>query len=216
MAFKKQSSDLSRGIKVYLLSKEKKNVLENPFNGEYLRRLRNREAETSEHFYAYFKLRLQAKLRARRLREADVQDIMQETFACVLRGVDNDAIRTPEAFGGYVSGVCDNLLKDFFNGSLSRERLCIDIDEIDLSDPTPGIETDILRRERQELAKRILDDMYPKHRNLLRANLFEELSNAEMCARFGASSPDTLRVMLYRARKRFAKACRKRGLDFSC
>jgi RNA polymerase sigma factor (sigma-70 family) len=216
MAFKKQSSDLSRGITVYLLSKEKKNVLENPFNGEYLCRLRNREAETSEHFYAYFKQRLQAKLRARRIREADVQDIMQETFACVLRGVDNGSIRTPEAFGGYVSGVCDNLLKDFFNGRLSREQFCVDIDQIDLSDPTPGIETDILRRERQEIAQGILEDMSPKNRNLLRAKLFEELSNDEMCARFGASSPNTLRVMLCRARKRFAKACRKRGLDFSC
>lgn len=216
MAFKKQRSDLSHEITVYLLSKEKKNVLENPFNGEYLRRLRNREAETSEHFYAYFKQRLQIKLRARRIREADVQDIMQETLLCVLRAIDNDTIRTAEAFGGYVSGVCDNLLKDFFNGCLSREQLRVDVDEIDLSDPTPGIETDILRRERQELVQAILDDMSPKNRNLLRAKIFEELSNDEMCARFGASSPDTVRVMLCRARKRFAKACRKRGLDFSC
>src|SRR5215475_10382693 len=132
MAFDKQSSDLSRGITVYLLSKEKKKVLDNPFNGEYLRRLRNREAETSEHFYAYFKPRLQIKLRARWLREADVQELMQETIVRVLHGVYNDAIRTPEAFGGYVSGVCDNVLKEFFNGCLSREQLCVDIDEIDL------------------------------------------------------------------------------------
>jgi RNA polymerase sigma factor (sigma-70 family) len=216
MASKKSSSDFSRGITAYLLSKEKKKVLENPFNGEYLRRLRNREAETSEHFYAYFKPRLQAKLRARRLSESDVQELMQDTIVRVLQGVYNDAIRTPEAFGGYVSGVCDNVLRDFFNGSLSRERFFVDIDEIDLSDPTPGIEADILRRERQELAQGILDDMSPKNRNLLRAKVHEELSNDEMCARFGASSPDTVRVMLCRARKRFAKACRKRGLDFSC
>jgi RNA polymerase sigma factor (sigma-70 family) len=216
MAFKKQSSDLSHGITVYLLSKEKKKVLHNPFDAEYLRRLKNREEETSEHFYSHFKPRLQVKLRARWLREADVQEIVQETLVRVLRCVYDDIVRTPEAFGGFVSGVCDNVLKDFFKGCLSRERFSVDIDEIDLSDPTPGIEADILRRERQELAKSILADLSPKDRNLLRAKLFDELGNDEMCARFGASSPGTLRVMLCRARDRFAKACRKRGLDFSC
>jgi RNA polymerase sigma factor (sigma-70 family) len=215
MPFNK-SSDFNHGPAVYSRTTEKKKVLHNPFNGEYLRRLKNREVETSEHFYAYFKPRLQMKLRARWLRESDVQEIVQETLVRVLNGVYNDIIRTPEAFGGFVSGVCDNIVRDFLNGCMSHERFCVDIDGIDLSDPTPGIEADILRRERQELVKRILDDLSSKDRNLLRAKLFEELNNDEMCARFGVSSPDRLRVMLHRARNRFADVCRKRGLDFSC
>lgn len=216
MPFSKQNSAWSSRSAIYLLPTENKRVFHNPFDNEYLRGLRNRDVKTEEHFCAYFKARLRTKLLAHRLKEADIQEIMQETFGRVLESVYNNNVRTPGAFGGFVSGVCDNVLKDFLNGCKFRERFCVDIDGIDAPDPTPGTEDGILRRERQELVKSILDDLSPKDRELLRAKIFEELSQDEMCRRFGLSSPERLRVMLHRARSRFAKACRERGLDFSC
>ncbi|HWZ44425.1 MAG TPA: sigma-70 family RNA polymerase sigma factor [Candidatus Saccharimonadales bacterium] len=207
MAFDGQSS-LRMGIhEVQSISKEK--VPENPFNAEYLQRLKNHDAEIETHFDAYFRPRLRAKLRSRRLREPDIQDLVHETLGRVLKAVQNDEILCPAAFGGYVNKVCCNITLDFWKDS----KIFEDIDEHDVPDPDPGVETLFFRREKQQLVAEILKDLRPKDRNLLRAKFFDHLDTEEMCARFGASSPDHLRLLLHRARKRFARACKKRGLD---
>jgi RNA polymerase sigma factor (sigma-70 family) len=202
---------------VYFAPKYKENekMVENPFSAEYLRRLKNRDPEIADHFYAYFSPRLRVKLRGRRLQESDVHDIVQETFTRTLNAVDNGEIHSPMAFGGYVSRVCDFILYAFWEKNRPREnRFYVDVDEIDILDPAPGIEKIMLRNERRAQVAIILNDLSPKDRNLLRAKVFDDLSHEEMCARFGTSSPGRLRVMQCRARKKFAKACKKRGLDF--
>lgn len=206
---------LSCGDGLYLASSNKVKVFDNPFNAEYLRRLKNREPEIENHFHSYFAPRLKAKLRGRRLQESDARDLVSETFVRVLNAIDHDEIHSPVAFGGYVSRVCDFVIYNFFNDhQLCDNRFYVALHEIDIPDPNPDIETVILRKERQKQVAMILNDLSLKDRNLLRAKLCEELTSEEMCARFGASSPDRLRVMLHRARKRFEKACRKRGLNF--
>ncbi len=206
---------LPGGPDLYLAPKEKEKVFDNPFSAEYLRRLKNRDPETAKHFYSYFSPLLRTKLRGRRLQESDVHDIVQETFARALNAVDRDEIHSPIAFGGYVSRICDFVLYDLWYKNRPREdRFYVDVDEIDIPDPAPGIENVLLRKERREQVAIILSDLRPKDRNLLRAKLFDDLGPEDMCVRFGASSADHLRLMLHRARKKFAKACKKRGLDF--
>jgi RNA polymerase sigma factor (sigma-70 family) len=208
---------LPDGPDVYFAPKNKENekVFDNPFSAEYLRCLKNRDPEIAEHFYSYFSPKLRMKLRGRRLQESDVHDIVQETFTRALNAVDNDEIHSPMAFGGYVSRVCDFVLYDLWYKNRPREnRFYVDLDEIDIPDPTPGIESVMLRRERREQVAIILSDLRPKDRDVLRAKLFDDASPEDMCARFGASSADHLRLMLHRARKKFAEACEKRGLDF--
>jgi RNA polymerase sigma factor (sigma-70 family) len=206
---------LSGGPDVYSAPKEKDKVFENPFNAEYLLCLKSGDPEIGNHFHSYFSPMLRTKLRGRRLQESDMHNMIQETFVRVLKAVANDEIHSPGAFGGYVSRVCDFVLCDFWTKNKPREdRFYVDVNEIDIPDLAPGIETVILRKERREQVAMILSDLRPKDRNLLRARLFDELGPEEMCARFGAYSADHLRLMLHRARKKFAKACEKRGLDF--
>ena len=51
-----------------------------PFDAEYLRRLRDGDPVTIEHFITYFTERLTVKLWRRRYSESDREDIIQETF----------------------------------------------------------------------------------------------------------------------------------------
>src|SRR6476620_7740131 len=160
MAFNEQSAVFGRGPAIHLPSKKKEKVCKT-FNAAYLQRLKDREEEIVRDFYSHFARRLQMKLRARRLQESDVQDIFHETIVRVLKAVDQDRVHTPDAFGGYVSGVCDNVLLDFWNHR-SCDRCHIDIDEIDIPAPIPDIETNILCKERQELVAKILNDLSPR------------------------------------------------------
>jgi RNA polymerase sigma factor (sigma-70 family) len=182
---------------------------ENIFNSEYLRRLRDHDPSIEAHFYSYFEPKLKLKLTRRRLQDSDVRDIIQDTFMRTLKAVRDNTIKSPNTFGGYVSSVCDFVLYEKYR---DRSRLHLDLDSIDVVDEEENLEQRVYEKERRKKAETALGDLRVEDRNLLRAKLFDELDNEEICARLGIS-PDKLRVTLHRATKRFAKACRKRGLD---
>ncbi len=53
--------------------------------------------------------------------------------------------------------------------------------------------------------RKILGQLSPKDRELLRLAMLEEMETAELCERFDVK-PEYLRVLLYRARQRFREA----------
>jgi len=183
---------------------------EDIFNSEYLQRLREHDPIIEAHFYSYFRPRLKVKLGGRRLQDSDVRDIIQDTFMRTLKAVRDNTIKSPNAFGGYVSSVCDFVLYEKYR---ERSRWHLDVDAIDIPDEEENLEKRLYEKERRQQAEVVLDDLRPKDRNVLRAKVFDELSNDEICTLLGVS-PENLRVLLHRAAKRFAKACRKRGFDF--
>lgn len=195
--------------KVQLLAQEP--VDEPNFNPEFLRCLKARDPEAEEFFYAHFSVRLRVKLRGWRLSPSDIEDAIQETFLRVFKAVQNDEIRQPESLPGYVNQVCSNVRKERWR-NVSHE-VQLDLASFDVADPVINLEKLVLRKERRKMVEAVLDGLRPKDRNLLRAKLFDQVDTEEMCARFGASSPDHLRLLLHRARKKFAESCQARGLD---
>lgn len=179
------------------------------FSFEYLRHLKERDPETGAHFDAYFRPRLKIKLNQHRLQASDKQDIIQETLVRVLQAVQCDKVRLPEAFGAYVHGICRNVLCAFWKPAAD------DIDELEIPDPTESPESLLLHNERRKQVKLILESLSARDRNLLRAKIFDQLTSQQMVVTFGASTPAHLYLMVHRAGRKFAKACRKNGLDFS-
>lgn len=186
-------------------------VEEPTFNLEFLHRLKAHDPDAEEMFHSHFRVRLRMKLRSWRLSPSDIEDVVQETFLRVIRAVQNDEIRQPESLGGYVSQVCTFVRNERWR-SVAHE-VQFDPTTFDVADPVINLETLVLRKERRKIVETVLDDLRPRDRNLLRAKLFDQVGTEEMCARFGASSPDHLRLLLHRARKKFADACKARGLD---
>lgn len=179
------------------------------FNAEYLQRLRDHDPIIEAHFCSYFRPRLKLKLGGRGLQPSDVLDIIQDTFVRALKAVRDNAIEAPNAFGGYVSSICEFVL---FEKYRDRSRWHVDVDSINILDEEENLERRVYVKQRRKQAEKILGDLRLNDRNLLRAKLFDELDNEEICASFGIT-PENLRVRLHRATKRFAKACRKRGLS---
>jgi RNA polymerase sigma factor (sigma-70 family) len=179
------------------------------FDAEYLDRLKDDDPTTWDHFDSYFRSRLTIKLRGRRLPPWLIQDVIQETFLQVLAAVRNNRVHTPAAFGGFVSAVCRNVAsnrQDFQKN--------VDVTEIDIPDPAVNLEVSVLLLERKKQIELVLNGMRKKDRDLLYAKIYCGLTFKEISVLFGASAPDRLRLLLHRALKKFAKACKERSLDF--
>ena len=171
------------------------------FDAAYLDRLRDGDADTERHFVAYFGELLLIKLRARGRPWHLAQDIRQETFARVLRAVRSpEGIRKPEGLGAFVNTVCNNVLKEHLR-SESRHRTPDDPDPA-VTDSEPDPQAQLITRERSEIVRKVIDELPPRDRDLLRALFLEEQEKSEVAARFGVE-PDYLRVLLHRAKARF-------------
>ena len=172
-----------------------------PFDAEYLRRLREGDPVTTEHFITYFTERLTLKLWKRRFDESDRQDIVQETFTRVLVKLRAEkAIQFAEKFGAYVFGVCDNCVRERYRTDLRQDPLDDDCVNIPALDPTA--EQLWIRGEEAADVAKTLRLMRPADAKLLIDILVRKRPKDEVCRETG-STRGNLRVKLHRAIARF-------------
>lgn len=184
------------------------------FNADYLQRLKANDEEAWRQFYDYFYRRLGSALSHWRLKSSGVEDIFHMTCLNVMRAVQKDQIRNPEALRTFVHKVCDRVLQKVRNNPLDKNRSDIDVDEIDFVDVRLNPEKDMRRKQLQRLVREILEGLSKKDRALLHARSFEELSIEEMCKRFGVNTHVYMRGLLCRARCKFRELAEERGIDF--
>ena len=177
------------------------------FDAVYLERLSAGDPSVERHFNSYFGELILIKLRARRFDRHQIEDIRQETFVRVLEALRRDGIHKPERIGAFVIGVCNHVVLEFVR---SEARLAHQEQEV--PEPLDGradAEQELVTREEQAFVRSILSEMTSKDRQLLTEVFLEERTNEEVSRRFGVA-PGYLRVLLYRARKKFREATRRR------
>ncbi len=172
-----------------------------PFDAEYLSRLRDGDPMTVDHFVAYFTERLTIKLWRRGLSKSVMDDVIQETFVRVFVKLRSpNGIVSPERFGAFVFGVCNNFLHEKYRHDSKIDQLGDDC--LELPTPDPDVEQMLLLGERGAKAQRTLKLMKGKEAEILVALYIEDQSKDEVCIRFGITRT-YLRVVLHRAIARF-------------
>ena len=172
-----------------------------PFDAEYLRRLREGDPVTTEHFITYFTERLTLKLWKRRYAEADREDIIQETFKRVYEKLRSpNGIQSPDKFGAYVFGICDNYLLERYRIESKKQQLDDDCINIAALDPTA--EQLWIRGEEAAEVRRTLKLMRAADAKLLVDVFVRKRPKDEVCKDAG-STRGNLRVKLHRAIARF-------------
>jgi RNA polymerase sigma-70 factor (ECF subfamily) len=176
------------------------------FDAEYLRRLKEGDGPTEEHFARYFGglLRIKANSRLRSWQAAD--DVRQETLLRVLRNIRRGDIEHPERFGAYVNTVCNNVMLELFRRDSRWDQF-----SEDSSEPASGeasAESGMVEEERRALVRQALDELPPKDRELLRRIFLNEEDRDAVCEEFGVNR-ENLRVLLHRARGRLRASIRK-------
>ena len=167
------------------------------FDSGYLRRLAQSDPETERDFAEYFSELLALKLRSR-LRSPDaIADVIQETFLRVYRALRQGDIVTPEALGGYVNAICNNVLFEMY-----RQQSRIADPPSDGASEEARPDTVLATEQECREVRRVLESIPEKDRQILRAVFFEERNKEEICRTLGIER-DYLRVLVHRAKSRF-------------
>jgi RNA polymerase sigma-70 factor (ECF subfamily) len=171
-----------------------------PFDRDYLERLKSRDAETERHFIAYFGELLRIKLRARLRSWELIEDARQETFLRVFTAVRRkDGVAHPERLGAFVNSVCKNVLYELYRSD-SRSR-SVAADPPDIPEDRPSTESSLVTEESRRQVREVIRDLPAKDRDVLRMVFFDEVDRDEICRRFGVAR-EYLRVLVHRAKGR--------------
>lgn len=168
------------------------------FDDEYVRRLRERDRDTTDHFVSYFGELLLIKLR-RRLPSAEaIEDVCQEVLYRVLAKLDE--LRDGRKLGAFVNATCELVLKEYYRDE-ARQRRPEALQPVEEWRNNPL--RDVIDAETR---KRILDVLGklkpPRDAEILRELFLNEKTKDEVCEQFGVSR-ENLRVVVHRALKRF-------------
>jgi RNA polymerase sigma-70 factor (ECF subfamily) len=179
-----------------------------PFDDEYVRRLREGDRLTEDHFVSYITPLLRLKVRGRLPSREAEEDALQETFIRVfrtLRGAAGSGVRDGRSFGAYVLSICNNVIFESYRGKRTEP---ID-DEYVANIPTADDrEAELIEEQQRECVRRVVSGMDARERNILTAIYFNERPKAAVCEEFGVDN-GYLRVLLHRAREKFRKAWAK-------
>jgi RNA polymerase sigma-70 factor (ECF subfamily) len=179
------------------------------FDEAYVSRLAEGDPATEAHFSNYFRQFLGLKLHARRLSPAMAEDVQQETMLRVLKALRNGpGVTQPERFGAFVNSVCNNVVLEFLNKERRHPQAPEDSPE--LADDRVDVDGSLLSKERKQIVGEVLDSLKSKDREILRLVFFEEDDREVVCKKLGVDS-EYLRVLLHRAKDRFAQAYLKKG-----
>ena len=180
------------------------------FDAEYVRRLLAADPVVEEHFASYFSKLLTIKLRARKARRPEIDEVIQETLCRALNILRTPpGIRSPERLGPFVNSICNNVWHEH-----CRPKRVEQFPEI-FEEPAsgdPSAESNLISSELKAAVHAVLDQLSEKDRLLLHAIFIEERSKDEVCAEMNVDR-DYLRVLLHRAKKVFKRLFLKKTDD---
>jgi RNA polymerase sigma-70 factor (ECF subfamily) len=171
------------------------------FDGDYVRRLTEGDAETERHFVGYFSPLLMIKLQHRLRSREQLEDLRQEVFLRVFRSLrQGTGLRRAECLGAYVYSICNNVVLEYLREKSKPELSDECVEE--QRDPGAGVERELVNQEQSRQMRSVMNEMTPKDRFLICAIFLDERDKDEVCREQGVRR-DYMRVLLFRAKKRF-------------
>jgi RNA polymerase sigma-70 factor (ECF subfamily) len=177
------------------------------FDREYVQKLTDGDPAVEHHFVNYFAGLLMAKLRFLLSSSQEVEDLKQEVFLRVLRSLrQGTGVQHPERLGAFVNAVCHNVVVEHIR---QRGRTTQWNDEApEPADSRVNTEKDLVAEENQRRVRKLIEELSPKDRSILKAVFIEERDKDLVCTEFGVDR-SYLRVLLHRAKLRFRKLMTK-------
>lgn len=175
------------------------------FDENYLRLLAASDNATQAHFVTYFTRLLRIKLRSRKLGQAEIEDVYQETLLRVLLAVRKGEVRQPERLGPYVNAVCNNVLFEKYRDLVRNHH--VDLDSVDIPDAGADLELGMIAKEKAKMVRKTLSKLSARDRKILQAAL-QGRDKDELCRELGIDR-SYLRVLTHRATANFKEHYKK-------
>ena len=170
------------------------------FDDEYVRRLREGDPGTAQHFHAYFRDLLLLKLR-RRLRTLEaIDEVRQEVFTRCIAHLAQ--LQDARKLGAFVNAICNRVLMEYYRAEGRTESLDDQPDGALSGAISNGMDAALDSARNSARVRRVLETLDQRDAAILRAVFLEEADKAEICKRFGVER-DYLRVFVHRAKEKF-------------
>ncbi len=178
------------------------------FDDDYVRRLREGDRWTEEHFVRYFSELVLIKLRSRVRSIEAIDDVRQEVFLRVLRALRSpDGLRDGRKLGAFVNSVCNNVLLESYRARGRAEQLDSDSYR-QVMDTSTAVDEALVTGETRARVRVVLEQLPPKDARILRAMFFDECDKDVICREFDVDR-NYLRVLLHRAKDKFREQYRR-------
>jgi RNA polymerase sigma factor (sigma-70 family) len=180
-----------------------------PFWSEIVARVKAGEGAAMEELYRVFSNGIRFHL-CRQLGSHDLDDKVHDIFVSVTQSIQNGEIRQPERLMGYVRTVVRRQVAAYIDGAVQDRRRRTGIDpDMALSDHRPDPERTAIERQNVDLARRVLNAVPKRDREVLvRFYLKEE--HPDLICREMQLTETQFRLIKSRAKARFGELGRTR------
>lgn len=168
-------------------------------------RIRDGESAAMSELYAIFARGIRYFL-LRNLGPTDLDDKVHDCFVIVTQAIQNGDLREPERLMGYVRTVVKRQIAASIDVAVQQRRTRVDFEEslLSVSDWRENPERLVIARQRAEIARKVLNSVSRRDREILNRFYVLEQSQEEICAAMGLTY-NQFRLLKSRAKARFGE-----------
>ncbi len=180
-------------------------ALQTPDWAALVGRIRNGDSGAMAELYGIFAKGIRYFL-LRNLGPEELDDKVHDCFVIVAQAIQNGDLREPERLMGYVRTVVKRQIAASIDNAVQQRRNRVDFEEsmFSMSDWRENPERSVMARQRAELARRVLNGVSRRDRDILNRFYVLEQSQEQICADMGLSY-NQFRLLKSRAKARFGE-----------
>lgn len=172
-------------------------------------RIREGEPGAMEELYGVFEKGIRYFL-LRNLGPEDVEDKVHDCFVIVAQAIRRGELREPERLMGFVRTVVKRQIAQHIETAVTRRRTMAEFDEsmFSISDWKDDPEQTFIARQRKDIARRVLNNISRKDREVLHRFYVDEQSQEQICQEMNLTATQ-FRLLKSRAKARFGELGKK-------
>jgi RNA polymerase sigma-70 factor (ECF subfamily) len=174
-----------------------------------VRRIHAGEPAAMEELYGIFAKGIRYFL-LRNLGPDDLDDKVHDCFVIVTQAIRNGDLREPERLMGYVRTVVKRQIAGSIDVAVQQRRSRVEFDDtlFSVTDWRDNPESSVIARQRAEIARKVLDGVSRRDREILKRFYMMEQPQEQICEEMGLTY-NQFRLLKSRAKARFGELGRK-------
>jgi RNA polymerase sigma-70 factor, ECF subfamily len=172
-------------------------------------RIRNNDSEGMEELYRIFSKGIRYFL-CRQLGAQDLDDKVHDVFLIITQAIQRGDLREPDRLMGYVRTVVRRQVAAHIEDAVETRRNLTDLDSgLPVADRAATPEQVAIRRQNQDLARRMLNSVSQRDREILIRFYLQEQGPEQICREMKLTETQ-FRLIKSRAKARFGELGRQR------
>jgi RNA polymerase sigma-70 factor, ECF subfamily len=184
---------------------ERTDAFQIPDWAQLVARIHDGDPAAMEELYAIFGKGIRYFL-LRNLGADELEDRVHDCFVIVAQAIQNGELRDPARLMGYVRTVVKRQIAANIEVAVTRRRTHVDYEDtlFSLTDWRDNPERTLLARQRIDIARRVLNGVSRRDREILHRFYVEEQSQEQICSEMGLTY-NQFRLLKSRAKARFGE-----------